>query len=80
MHFAGCAESLGSHFSELGMCVWTTKPFSNWKKAVEKMKAHEKSDTHSQAKDAALAMAETLREGSVVQQLQRAGKQEMMKN
>ena len=22
--------------------VWVTKPFTNWKKAVEKMKAHEK--------------------------------------
>ena len=33
--------------------VWVTKPFSNWKKAVEKMKTHEKSDAHSQAKDLA---------------------------
>lgn len=60
--------------------VWVTKPFSNWKKAVEKMKAHEKSDTHSQAKGAALAMAGSLREGTVFQQLQRVEKQERMKN
>lgn len=40
----------------------------------------EKSDIHSQAKDAALAMAGTLREGSVIQQFQRVEKQERMKN
>ena len=60
--------------------VWVTQPFSNWKKAVEKMKAHEKSVTHSQAKEMALIMAGTLREGSVVQQLQRVEKQERIKN
>ena len=32
--------------------VWTTKPFSNWKKAVEKMKAHAKSDAHIRASQA----------------------------
>lgn len=60
--------------------IWVTKPFSNWKKAVEKMKAHEKSNTHSQAKVAALAAAETLREGSIIQQLQKVDKQERKKN
>lgn len=35
--------------------VWVTKPFTNWKKAVEKMKAHEKSDVHAEANQAALA-------------------------
>ena len=29
--------------------IWVTHPFTNWKKAVEKMKAHEKSDKHIQA-------------------------------
>ena len=28
--------------------VWVTKHFKNWKKAVEKMKAHSRSDFHSQ--------------------------------
>ena len=27
--------------------VWTTRPFTNWKKAVEKMKAHASSDGQS---------------------------------
>jgi len=26
--------------------VWVTKPFQNWKKAVEKMRTHERSDNH----------------------------------
>ena len=34
--------------------VWAAKPFINWKKAVEKMKAHAKSDAHIKASQAAL--------------------------
>ena len=26
--------------------VWITKPFQNWKKAVQKMKAHASSESH----------------------------------
>ena len=52
--------------------------FTNWKKAVEKMKAHEKSDQHIQAN---LASEGALRAGSIVQQLQRVvDRQEMAKN
>jgi len=29
-----------------GSGVWVTKPFQNWKKAVEKMRKHERSDNH----------------------------------
>ena len=60
--------------------VWVTKPFTNWKKAVEKMKAHEKSDLHSQASLAALAAEGALREGSIIQQLQKVDRQERTKN
>ena len=60
--------------------VWVTKPFTNWKKAVEKMKAHEKSDLHSQANLAALAAEGALREGSIVQQLQKVDRQERIRN
>jgi hypothetical protein len=35
--------------------VWTTNPFTNWKKAVEKMKAHAQSDAHIMASQSALA-------------------------
>ena len=35
--------------------VWTTMPFTNWKNAVEKMKAHGSSDAHIKANQAAFA-------------------------
>ena len=60
--------------------VWVTKPFSNWKKAIEKMKAHEKSDVHIHASQAALAAEGALREGSIMQQLQNVERQERLKN
>ena len=58
--------------------IWVTHPFTNWKKAVEKMKAHEKSDQHIQAN---LASEGALRAKSIVQQLQRVvDRQERAKN
>ena len=60
--------------------VWTTKPFTNWKKAVEKMKARTKSDAHIAASQAALAHQASLHAGSVIQQLQNVAEQERMMN
>ena len=37
--------------------VWVTKPFQNWKKAVEKMRAHEQSESHIQVSEALLLAA-----------------------
>ena len=50
--------------------VWITKPFKNWKKAVEKMKAHSRSDSHSHATQAMLAAKRAVVDGTDVQQLQ----------
>ena len=50
--------------------VWTTRPFTNWKKAVKNMKVHASSDGHFQANQAALAHLTTQHTGSVIQQLQ----------
>ena len=50
--------------------VWVTKPFKNWKKAVEKMKAHARSDSHSHATETLLAANRAAKHGTVVQQLQ----------
>ena len=57
--------------------VWTIKPFSNWKKARDRMR-DAKSDIHIQASEATLAT----QGGSVdiVQQLQKVGMQERMRN
>ena len=60
--------------------VLVTKPFTNWKKIVEKMKAHEKSDLHSQANLAALPAEGVLRVGSIMQQLQNVNRQERIRN
>ena len=40
--------------------VWPTKPFTNWKKAVEEMKAHAVSDLHIQAGQIAVETQESL--------------------
>ena len=56
--------------------VWTTKPFTNWKNAAARMKAHAKSDGHIMASQAVLAT----QGGSIVQQLQKVGTQERMRN
>ena len=57
--------------------VWVTKPFRNWKKAVQKMKAHEASALHSQASQALLL---TSTKGSVMHQLQTVGRAQREKN
>ena len=56
-----------------------SKPFTNWKKGVEKMKAHEKSNSHCLAKELALAAEVILTTGPVFQQLQRASRREAQK-
>ena len=60
--------------------TWISKPFKNWKKAIEKMKAHAKSDIHIQSCEAEMAAARALQEGSIIQQLQQIGDQEKLKN
>ena len=58
----------------------TIKPFKNWKKAIKKMKTHAMSDIHIQLCEAEVAVARALKEGSIVQRLQRIGNQEKLKN
>ena len=42
--------------------TWISKPFKNWMKAIEKMKAHAKSDIHIQSCEAEMAAARALQE------------------
>ena len=74
--FCKTCKQLGKSLQRTGG-VWVTKPFTNWKKAVEKMKAHARSDAHIQASEALLSAA---KEGSIMQQLQSTGVQERAKN
>ena len=57
--------------------VWVTKPFQNWKKATERMKAHERRSLHTQASQVLLVIS---KQGGVVQQVQSVGMQEREKN
>jgi hypothetical protein len=60
--------------------IWVTKPFKNWKKAVEKMKAHAKSECYIQVSQAIPLRERISTEGSIVQQLQIIGMQERCRN
>ena len=53
--------------------VWVTKPFQNWKKAVQKMKAHASSESHLRQVEAELIVS---RGETVVHQLQCFGDSE----
>ena len=44
--FRECKKYYGNSSQRTGG-AWITKPFTNWKKAVEKMRAHSKSDIHT---------------------------------
>jgi hypothetical protein len=46
--FCKICKQVGKSLQRTGG-TWVTKPFKNWKKAIEKMKAHAQSDTHIQA-------------------------------
>ena len=60
--------------------TWFTKPFNNWKKAVEKMRAHSQSNGHIQSCETQIAAARAMQEGSIVQQLQQVREIERLKN
>ena len=56
--------------------MWVTKPFQNWKKAVQKMKEHASSESHLRQVEAELIVS---RGGTVVHQLQLFGDSERSK-
>ena len=60
--------------------AWITKPFNNWKKATERMRAHSQSDVHIQSCHAELAATRAMKEGSIVRQLQHTRERQRMKN
>ena len=49
--------------------AWTSFPVSNWKKALDKMKAHEASAWHKMVKAKVEAEKQSQAEGSVILQL-----------
>ena len=75
-HFVKCAKKQGRMLQRTGG-AWITKPFNNWKKAIEKMRAHARSDIHIQSCEAEMVAA---RQGTIVQQLQDVSEEEKVKN
>ena len=61
-------------------CKVIAKPFTNWKKALKKMKAHSQSDIHVQACQALVLVKRVAREGTIMQQLQQITDEEKVKN
>ena len=60
--------------------TWVTNPFTNWKKALEKMKANSQSDIRVQASQTLMLAERAAREGTIMQQLQQITDEEKMKN
>ena len=60
--------------------VWTTEPFTNWRKATEKMRTHERGMMHKTASRVAVESEMSERQGSVAQQLRQIANEERMRN
>ena len=65
--FCKTCQKFSHHPSQKTGGAWITKPFKNWRRAVEKMRAHAKSDTHIRHSEAELLAAK--KEGSILEQL-----------
>lgn len=71
-----CRKNLGGMSANKTGGAWISKPFTNWKKAVEKMKEHAQSNGHIQGGEMEIAASRAMQEGSVKQQLQQVGERE----
>ena len=60
--------------------AWITKPFNNWKKALEKMRAHSQSEVHIQSCAAEADAATSVKGRSITQLIQNVTDQQKMKN
>ena len=65
------------YFSQGSGGLWVTKPFQNWKKAVQKMKAHTSSEFHLRQVEAELIATSG---HTIIHELQRFGDSERSKN
>ena len=58
--------------------TWITKPFTNWKKATQKMKSHSKSEVHLLSCQLDVEADRARKEGSIISQLQNVGEQQSL--
>ena len=56
--------------------AWITKPFTNWKKATQKMKSHSKSEVHLLTCQLDVEADRARKEGSFISQLQNVGEKQ----
>ena len=56
--------------------AWITKPFTDWKKATQKMKSHSKSEVHLLSCQLYMEADRVRKEGSIISQLQNVGEQQ----
>ena len=56
--------------------AWITKPFSNWKKATQKIKSHSKSEVHLLSCQLDMEVVRARKEGSIIDQIQNVGEQQ----
>ena len=59
---------------------WITKPFTNWKKATQKMKSHSKSEVHLLSCQLDVEADRARKEGSIIRQFQNVGEQKRLQN
>ncbi len=76
--FCKTCRKYDHHPSQKTGGAWITKPFKNWKKAVEKMRAHAKSDTHIRRSEAELLA--TKKEVSILEQLRSVTEEQRIRN
>ena len=60
--------------------AWITKPFTNWKKATQKMKSHSQSKVHHLSCQLDVEADRARQEGSIISQLQNVGEQQRLQN
>ena len=60
--------------------AWITKPFTNWKKATQKIKSHSKSEVQLLFCQLDMEAVKARKEGSIINQLQNVGEQQRLQN
>ena len=70
----------GGRFLQKTGGAWITKPFTNWKKATQKMKSNPKSEMLILSYQLEVEADRTRKEGSIITQLQNVGEQHILQN
>ena len=80
MHLAQVMYAKNGHTQVPRCGVWIDKPFTNWRKAIEKMRSHDSSKLHLECCQIALQAKQAETHGTIAQQLQQIQEGQRMKN